>query len=301
MKSPHKSLIHLVVFLTRFRIIATGRWLLFTLAALASVVASYFFHAVEFESLPPKTGQHLTCATALSGNSDVFSVYVTDATMAQMAIDRLCDNKIIKRQYGEVKVIIGQSDYDTFRYINHGVADLAMVKSNVVSAFGADQIYGLTSIASHPNYSAYFIALREKPKLEKEYLLGKRIGLLDYPSSRSGHIIPKTILQDLGLTDATVDITYYSTHKELRSKLLAGDVDIISSYWAEEDGENFSENYIAPLMDSVSGMQWYLKMQTRNTDLYCAVQNIVHEIAMSHPRPYYKTIILESGCANDLS
>ncbi|MGB0564962.1 MAG: PhnD/SsuA/transferrin family substrate-binding protein [Alteromonas macleodii] len=296
MKSLYKSLIHLVVFLTNFRIVATGKWIIFILAALVCGSINYFQNSDEYSDIAPQTGQYLTCKTDLQGNSDVFSVYVTDGRIAEMASERLCNDKTIKRQYGKVKVTIGQSDYDTFRYINHGVVDLALVKSNVVDAFGADQIYGLTKVASHPDYSAFFIALRERPLLSKEYLLGKKIGLLDYPSSRSGHIVPKTVLQNLGLSDSNVDIVYFSSHQELRRALLAGDIDIISSYWAEEDKDNFSRNYATPLQESVSGMQWYLKMQTQNTDLFCAIQSVIHEVAMSHPRPYYKTITLEEGC-----
>ena len=296
MKSLYKSLIHLVVFLTNFRIVATGKWIIFILAALVCGSINYFQNSDEYSDIAPQTGQYLTCKTDLQGNSDVFSVYVTDGRIAEMASERLCNDKTIKRQYGEVKVTIGQSDYDTFRYINHGVVDLALVKSNVVDAFGADQIYGLTKVASHPDYSAFFIALRERPILSKEYLLGKKIGLLDYPSSRSGHIVPKTVLQNLGLSDSNLDIVYFSSHQELRRALLAGDIDIISSYWAEEDKDNFSRNYATPLQESVSGMQWYLKMQTQNTDLFCAIQSVIHEVAMSHPRPYYKTITLEEGC-----
>jgi len=296
MKSLYKSLIHFVVFLTNFRIVATGKWIIFILAALVCGSINYFQNSDEYSDIAPQTGQYLTCKTDLQGNSDVFSVYVTDGRIAEMASERLCNDKTIKRQYGEVKVTIGQSDYDTFRYINHGVVDLALVKSNVVDAFGADQIYGLTKVASHPDYSAFFIALRERPLLSKEYLLGKKIGLLDYPSSRSGHIVPKTVLQNLGLSDSNLDIVYFSSHQELRRALLAGDIDIISSYWAEEDKDNFSRNYATPLQESVSGMQWYLKMQTQNTDLFCAIQSVIHEVAMSHPRPYYKTITLEEGC-----
>ena len=296
MKSLYKSLIHLVVFLTNFRIVATGKWIIFILAALVCGSINYFQNSDEYSDIAPQTGQYLTCKTDLQGNSDVFSVYVTDGRIAEMASERLCNDKTIKRQYGEVKVTIGQSDYDPFRYINHGVVDLALVKSNVVDAFGADQIYGLTKVASHPDYSAFFIALRERPLLSKEYLLGKKIGLLDYPSSRSGHIVPKTVLQNLGLSDSNLDIVYFSSHQELRRALLAGDIDIISSYWAEEDKDNFSRNYATPLQESVSGMQWYLKMQTQNTDLFCAIQSVIHEVAMSHPRPYYKTITLEEGC-----
>ncbi|WP_232363166.1 MULTISPECIES: PhnD/SsuA/transferrin family substrate-binding protein [Alteromonas] len=281
------------------RIIATGRWIILLIAALVCGSAGYFSKKIEFIPVPPQTGRTLTCQTELQNNLDTFSVYVTDGSIANMALERLCDNKIIKRQFGQVRVIVGQSDYDTFRYINHGVVDLALIKRNVVDAFGADQIYGLTLIASHPNYSAFFISQREKPLLEKEYLLGKRIGLLDYPSSRSGHIVPKTILQNLGLTENNVDIVYFNSHKDLRRALLAGEVDIISSYWAEEDAQILSKNYATPLLKSVSGMQWFLKMQMQNTDLLCAMQSVVKDIADSHARPYYKTLVLVNGCSED--
>ncbi|WP_232370691.1 MULTISPECIES: PhnD/SsuA/transferrin family substrate-binding protein [unclassified Alteromonas] len=283
----------------KVRIIATGRWFILLIAALVCGSAGYFSKKIEFIPVPPQTGRTLTCQTELQNNLDTFSVYVTDGSIANMALERLCDNKIIKRQFGQVRVIVGQSDYDTFRYINHGVVDLALIKRNVVDAFGADQIYGLTLIASHPNYSAFFISQREKPLLEKEYLLGKRIGLLDYPSSRSGHIVPKTILQNLGLTENNVNIVYFNSHKDLRRALLAGEVDIISSYWAEEDAQILSKNYATPLLKSVSGMQWFLKMQMQNTDLLCAMQSVVKDIADSHARPYYKTLVLVNGCSED--
>jgi hypothetical protein len=289
----------LVIFLPKVRIIATGRWFILLIAALVCGSAGYFSKKIEFIPVPPQTGRTLTCQTELQNNLDTFSVYVTDGSIANMALERLCDNKIIKRQFGQVRVIVGQSDYDTFRYINHGVVDLALIKRNVVDAFGADQIYGLTLIASHPNYSAFFISQREKPLLEKEYLLGKRIGLLDYPSSRSGHIVPKTILQNLGLTENNVNIVYFNSHKDLRRALLAGEVDIISSYWAEEDAQILSKNYATPLLKSVSGMQWFLKMQMQNTDLLCAMQSVVKDIADSHARPYYKTLVLVNGCSED--
>ena len=296
MKLRHKSLIHLVVFLTDFRIITHCKWYILAVAALICSVVGYVKNSSAYHDIPPQTGQLLTCKTGLDENNDVFLAYITDARIAYMVNERLCSDATIKRQYNAINVIIGQSDYDTFRYINHGVADLALVKKNIVDAFGADQIYGLTKVAAHPDYSAFFISLREKPQLTKEYILGKRIGLLDYPSSRSGHIVPKTVLHELGLTDSNVDIVYYSSHKELRRALLAGEIDIISTYWAQEDSEKFSKNYAAPLLESVSGMQWYLKMQTKNTDLFCAVQSVINDIATTHPRPYYRNISLVEGC-----
>lgn len=297
MKSSNKSSNNLFFFLEHLRVIANQKWLIIAIAAFVSCVLGFYSSPQILSEIPPQTGHVLSCQTDLSTNQDTFTVYVTDISIANMALPRLCNDSIIKKQYGQVSVIVGQNDYDTFRYINHGIIDLALVKNNVVEAFGAEQIYGLTMIAKHPNYSAYFIAMREKPKLTKEYLLGKRIGLLDYPSSRSGYIVPKTIIQKMGLNEQNILIKYYNSHKELRRGLLAGEVDIISTYWGDQDNDTFSKNYATPLIDSVSGMRWYIKMQMQNTDLMCAVQKVIKDIASQHSSQYYNKVILTEGCA----
>jgi|TARA_Y100001968_G_scaffold46139_1_gene36270 hypothetical protein len=269
------------------------------LVALIFICCALVGFVQNFQSspaIPPQTTSQLSCEKPLSGNQQAFNVYLTESSIAEMALPLLCNNKVVQRQFGNVNITIGRNDFDTFRYINHGVPELTLVKSNVVLAFGADQIYHYDDIAAHPDYSAYFIALREKPRLNKEYLLGKRIGILDYPSSRSGHIVPKTILQQLGLNDSNIKLFYYNSHQELRGALLAGEVDIISSYWGKGDEEILSRNYITSLENSVPGMRWYLKMQTRNTDLRCALQQVIADISANHPRKYYHDVELIGDC-----
>ncbi|MBT79945.1 MAG: hypothetical protein CL587_06075 [Alteromonadaceae bacterium] len=265
----------------------------------ACCLATGFFQ--KFGNLPlvgPQTGQVLNCADRFSSNADDFDIYLTEQTFSESALKAFCQNPVIKRQFGNVRITVGQNDYDTYRYINHGVSDLALVKNNVVSAFGASEIYGYEEVASHQDYAAYFIALKEKPVLSKEYLLGKRIGILDYPSSRSGHIVPKKILKTLDLNPNNVELHYYSSHKEMRRALLSGEVDIISSYWDKNDGEILSRTYITPLENSVKGMRWYLKMQTRNTDLKCAVQNVIQAISAAQNKKYYQQVELKEPCVN---
>ena len=78
--------------------------------------------------------------------------------------------------------------------------------------------------------------------------------------------------------------------------MLAGEVDIISSYWGKGDEEILSRNYITSLENSVPGMRWYLKMQTRNTDLRCALQQVIADISANHPRKYYHDVELIGDC-----
>lgn len=269
--------------------------IIWTVLALALLVG-FFQTYSHFSGLTPQIGQYLSCSSPLSTNKDELKVYLTETAVAQSLLTTLCTNDVVARQFGDVQVVVGQNDYDTFRYINHGVADLALVKSNVIQAFGANMIYDYDEIAAHADYGAFFIALREKPALSKEYLLGKRIGILDYPSSRSGHIVPKMVLQTLGLNETNVNLNYFSSHGELRRALLAGEVDLISSYWSEEDEARLSKNYTVAVQKDVSGMRWYLKMQTQNTDLRCAMQQVIRTATATSSNSYYQQLALTQGC-----
>ena len=270
------------------------------LISCASFAIGFYAKKENFFSIPPLIEQNSACSSRLSDNPDTFDVYVTEGRIGNLVLNALCENEVVKRQYGNVNLIIGRSDYDTFRYINHGIADLALVKTNIVDAFAAELTQDLKSVASYPDYSAYFIALKEKPELTKEYLLAKRIGLLDYPSSRSGHIVPKSVLQSLGLSNENTTIKYYNTHRELRDMLRAGEVDIISSYWDTSDGESLSRNYITPLEEGVSGSRWYMKNPTRNSDLKCALHKILKDVSIQHPKPYYHKLNVTDSCEGEV-
>ncbi|MFC3093678.1 hypothetical protein DRW07_09375 [Alteromonas sediminis] len=259
----------------------------------------FFSKKNDFSAIPPQIAQKLTCSVAQSSNPEIFSVYVTDGKMGEIISDLLCQNPILQRQFGHIEVILGQSDYDTFRSINYGIADLALVKSNVIDAFQASTTQNLQPIATYPDYNAYFIAMREKPLLTKEYLLDKRIGLLDYPTSRSGHIAPKSLFQTIGLNENAVEIKYYNSHSELRSMLLSGEVDIIASYWSSSDEARFSASYITQIDEPVRGLQWYLRSAKNNPDLTCALQTLIKQAGQQHDSTYYKQASLAGGCVNE--
>ena len=115
---------------------------------------------------------------------------------------------------------------------------------------------------------------------------------MDYPSSRSGHIVPKGLLNDLGISEANMDIIYVNSHEALRDLLAAGKVDIISSFWKDIDDQRFSANYITPIKTKVSGSKWYLKMETQNTDLICEIQKTLLQLSSKTQSDYYSQLQL---------
>ncbi|UAA39398.1 hypothetical protein KIH87_03295 [Paraneptunicella aestuarii] len=203
----------------------------------------------------------------------------------------------MSKQFGEIVAYWQTEERDILQLIGKGVVDIMLIKENFIQAFGTDTTYSYDMVASYADYDAYLMSVREKPLLNKEYMLGKRIGLIDYPTSRSGYIAPMRLLKDLDLSPQQVEIVYAKSHQELRNLLVSGKVDLISTFWQEEDDLDFSRNYTTSLKEKISGSKWYLKMLEKNTDLRCEVQAVLAELAekTEHPR-YYHNITIVNPC-----
>lgn len=258
---------------------------------------NFFSHETTFSAIPPLEKKKITCPAPISSISDELIVFVTDASMGFEAMKHFCQSKSIAKQYGNISLIIGQSDYDTFKYINYGIADLALMKDHIANAFNASAAFGLQEIGSYSDYQAFFIARQEKPELVKEYFLDKKIGLLDYPSSRSGHIAPKSAFQAMNLNEDALSLFYYNSHSELREKLISGEVDVIASYWSENDTQQLSKSYITQIEQTYSGVRWYLKNADKNPDLLCAIQTAVEKAGKTIASSYYTSPQWATPCS----
>ncbi|MBU2883874.1 PhnD/SsuA/transferrin family substrate-binding protein [Psychrosphaera sp. B3R10] len=243
-------------------------------------------------SIPNLIVETKKCLTSSTHNKEQFFIFSGGKEAASMLNDVACNNKVINKQFGSVKSFWHINDSHTLQIIGKGIADLALVKENIMSALKSEETHGYTKIASYPKYQAYLIARKERPVLTKNYFLDKRIALLNYPTSRSGHIIPVQIFTELGLSLEKLDIVYARSHKEMRTLLYSGDVDIISSYWQAEDEALFSTNYRIPISSPVSGSSWYIKLTNRNDDLLCASQSMLLQLSTGQSQNYYKSLNL---------
>lgn len=262
-------------------ILASINWYLGTLSVEKKII-----------EMPNLITESMTCLTHSATNQQKFTVFITDQPMAATILETLCRTTSINRQYGIVEIRWSHSEQEISQYVGKGLADLALVKDNVMQAFATQTTHGYKVIAQYKDYAAYFFSLKEKPQLTKQYLWGKKLGLLDYPSSRSGHIVPRSLLNELGIDESNMQITYVKSHDALRDLLAAGKVDLISTFWQEQDVERFSNNYITPLETRVSGSKWYLKMATENTDLLCDLQAALHQLSTELHSQYYSQLNL---------
>lgn len=243
--------------------------------------------AVTFKPLIETSSR---CQTQASQNKEQLIIYATSQKVARALSLSLCDDKVVAKQYGAVVGFWGYRTADSIEFVGKGIADLILAKDNIMSAFKAESTYNYQPIVGFPSYTAFFISAKEKPKIEKQYFLDKKIGLLDYPTSRSGHILPKQAFKELGISLENLKITYASSHTELRQLLANGQVDIISSFWKDNDQQHFSKNYITPISNNIVGTRWYFKMEHENTDLLCAIQARLLALSKSQTSIYFNHV-----------
>ncbi|WP_245699440.1 PhnD/SsuA/transferrin family substrate-binding protein [Pseudoalteromonas byunsanensis] len=217
-------------------------------------------------------------------------MHVPVQSLASRLQSALCDNEVLAKQFGTVEVYWGGSLAEQIEFLAKGIADLILSKDNIMEAMMAESTQNYMPLIGYPSYTAFFISSREKPKIEKAYFLDKKIGLVDYPTSRSGHILPKQVFKQLDIDVSALSIVYASSHSALRDLLSKGEVDIIASYWQEHDQQRFSKNYITPIADNVSGSKWYIKMSDENTDLACSLQNSVNDVVNDMQSNYFSSL-----------
>ena len=240
-----------------------------------------------------------TCTTGGKGQEE-FVLFLHDASIATQLMKLYCQDPIIAKQFAKVTANWGGGDASSILYVGKGIASLVLAKENIMDAIHATETHGYQMIASYSSYKAYLIGTTEKPILTKEYLLDKRIALLEYPTSRSGHIIPKRTFANLGLSLDKLDIIYTNSHKVSRDLLAQGQVDLIASYWSQEDHNNFSEDYKQALQNDVSGSSWYLKMDKNNTVLLCKSMELLTTLAENDQSSYYSNLNLQGNSQCEL-
>lgn len=233
-----------------------------------------------------------SCATGGKGNEE-FVLFLHDANIAKQLMKLYCQDPIIAKQFAKVTAYWGGGDASSILYVGKGIASLVLAKENIMDAIHATETHGYDKIASYSSYKAYLIGMTEKPILSKEYLLDKKIALLEYPTSRSGHIIPKRTFADLGLSLEKLDIIYTNSHQVSRDLLAHGDVDLIASFWSVEDQKHFSEDYKQELQNDISGSSWYLKMDKNNTVLRCKSIELLTKLAQQDQSSYYSKLNLK--------
>lgn len=228
----------------------------------------------------------------------VFKVY--DSTNSKYLASRLC--KEIKKElvglheYSAVEVTYYLGESDKNMQLQKGVFDLFKVKQEYEQSLpriGTNRI----ALASYSGYDVYLISKNGMPKLDGSYLSGKSLGLLTNRRSESGYKYPMKIIEDSVSEEQRPTFkSNYAKHGDLRRGLQNGEVDLIASYWNDDDRRKYPGWQSLKIANVPKGDIWYLDLDNKNPDIACNITTALMNNAKNQSEAYWENISIHYAC-----
>jgi hypothetical protein len=210
-------------------------------------------------------------------------------------VDSLCDDARVSKRVDSIRGQWQHENITSLKLLQTRAFDLLAGKSSNIERSEVQGIAGYEAIAKYRTYPSYLInGTSSPPALTTQYLAGKRIGLREYAGSRSGRIVPLQALIKSGINFDLIEIKYYQSHGALRDALSSGEVDLIGTYWDDEDSKKFNPLGRLLLEEDTSPTTWYLVPS--DTDTMCAVVDALKRLAKSSKPDYFRDIDFLVDC-----
>jgi ABC-type transport system substrate-binding protein len=203
----------------------------------------------------------------------------------------LCDWDNVQPGIKSVKYTWFESESTLVRKARAGDYSLAWGGAHIFEDYVTNSLVGYVPIAENPSYDVFFIFREEIGNLER-----LDIGLLSSTKSRSGYLSPMAYLNDQGFNAKNLHIKRYSSHAALRFALESGEVDVIGSYWSEDDEEDWPQFKTLSIASKVAGYKWYLHPKFLNTELHCKLQQTLSAFAQANDDSYFSDLEILNRC-----
>ena len=228
-------------------------------------------------------------------SSKTFSIYALHYHSAKQLSDLLCEDPRVSKRVGQVEAQWRHQNITDLEILQNNKYDLLIAHSSYIERAEVQDITGYKILASYEPYMSYLIALKgEKIALSSKYFTGKRIGLRDNPLSQSGHILPLQALREAGIEKELFEIKYFKEHSQLREALIAGEVDIIGSYWTENENKRYGDLQRFELKSAKPSNWYYLPA---HKDVICAVSDALSKLKEGSENSYYRSLSIQPICS----
>lgn len=234
------------------------------------------------------------CATN-SEATEVFRLHALDKKVGRDLVNVLCNNAQIRQGFGAVIAQWKHKNIEDTSLLHDKFYDLVVLPSYEVELSSIGRVAGYEKIASYASYDGYFVARAglTKPVLDINYWNKKKLGLLRNPRSRSGHVAPLVMLREHGVGNEIFSIERFESHLGLREALQQGHVDIIGSYWGNEDIEKYGDLPRTKTYQQTPS-SWYLLENDRV--IQCAVWYSLKDVSLNSSSKYFSELKSDIDC-----
>ncbi|NND67306.1 MAG: hypothetical protein HKN19_06955 [Halioglobus sp.] len=209
-----------------------------------------------------------------------------------------CESAGFAAHFGALEWRSVHRDHFNLRDLHESRYDLVLAKPELMEGGGVVAGAGVPyrMIAQYQAYGSQLVALSGKPELTREWLAGRRLGLLDDPNSVSAYQVPVSALRERGLMDAA-DIVYFRSYREMYRALFAGRVDAIASILSDEGPE--SELQLPDglvLAQNLPGPAWFAPDSLIEGAAYCTVLEGILRFGEQTAVNFFRNIQVKEPC-----
>ncbi|MCD2452398.1 hypothetical protein GO003_018590 [Methylicorpusculum oleiharenae] len=207
-------------------------------------------------------------------------IFVPSSFIADDLCDRFSSNAALTKNFSSVHAEWNLSALELGQSIFEQRFDLLEVRPDDIDIINT----GYQKIAYFPPYEAYLISIHSMPELNAAYLMGKTLGLLQNINSRSGYRVPINLISKI-IDPKELTIKRYGSHEELRKALENSEVDLIGSFWGENDIKGRPSWHALEIIKIPNGMSWFLtKRLFDNQEVRCEIINHLEFLARKNKK-----------------
>lgn len=216
-------------------------------------------------------------------------------------LDAWCQSKGLASYYESIEASSVHRDHFDRRALFESRYDLVLAKPELFNSVIQGGKLGIAyeMITRYPGYGSQLVSLQEKPQLTEEWLLGKKLALVDDPNSVSAYQIPISVLRERQLIDVP-NIVYFRSYREMIRALLDGKVDVIATIHSTEGpGSQLQLPEGLVLAENLPGPGWFAHPELLNSPAYCAVLDALQQFSDSTGIDYFRDQKVLRPCSHE--
>jgi hypothetical protein len=216
-------------------------------------------------------------------------------------MDSWCHSSGIARHFGAIELLSVHRDHIDLRQLYETRYDLLLAKPELIAGLGRVGTDGneYELLANYPAYGSQLVSLHGLPELSRDWLAGKRFGLLDDPNSVSAYQIPMAALRRAGLEEVPTFV-YFRSYRQLYKALFEGRIDVIPALLSEEGPD--SRLQLPPglvLEETIPGPAWFIRRELLQDREHCDLLAALEQLGPTAEIDYFRHLKVVRPCDED--
>ncbi|MCQ3828479.1 hypothetical protein HXX02_03400 [Microbulbifer elongatus] len=214
------------------------------------------------------------CATGSSAgeahtSGSVFSLLTVSSIFAREIADNLCRSAAMARHYHRVQISWKPRSQLRAEEVLNEDYDLIWSRTHSLRGLVPEYATYYEPLLRYDQYKVYWFSRDQKPRLERDYFAGKKIGLLNDRLSHTFHLLPLASLKQVGVDISQQQLFYFDDAISLYRAFRQGELDLVSGgLFLEQDMDIPLQRTL--LADNVTAATLFVR-RARPAGIDCAI------------------------------